>query len=296
MKNKPFSTSGVALVIVLGFLVIISALAVAFFSSVTTELKASRTFASGVTTRQLADSAANIVMAQIRDATTRENAAWASQPGMIRVYRTPSGTGGTPSSSAESFFKLYSSDNMIVSGNGPLTTFLSTPDYAQAWDEAPAFWTDLNSPVVLQDPLSPTVKVPHFPVIDPRATPRTADPGEYVQGFSYETGKVNQTVATGDDGDRLPMPVKWIYMLQDGTLTAPDAGSGVKAEWTAANPKKPTKSNPIVGRVAFWADDDTSKVNINTAAGFVNTPANVPPAYSSDYSMYAGSYWDTPRF
>src|SRR3954447_12103314 len=92
MKNKSFSTSGVALVIVLGFLVIISALAVAFFSSVTAELKGARTFASGVTTRQLADSAANIVMAQIREATTRENATWASQPGMIRVYRDASGS------------------------------------------------------------------------------------------------------------------------------------------------------------------------------------------------------------
>ncbi len=57
MKHSPSPVSGVALVIVLGFLVIITALAVAFFTSVTTELKASRNFAGGVTTRQLADSA-----------------------------------------------------------------------------------------------------------------------------------------------------------------------------------------------------------------------------------------------
>src|ERR1700753_2649816 len=107
MKNKPSSTSGVALVIVLGFLVLLSALAVAFFSSVTTELKGARVFASGVTTRQLADSAVNIVEAQIRDATARENGAWATQPGLIRVYRDNTGANPAPSRRAEAFFKLY---------------------------------------------------------------------------------------------------------------------------------------------------------------------------------------------
>jgi len=109
MKNKQASASGVALVIVLGFLVIISALAVAFFSSISTELKGARTFASGVSTRQLADGAANFVMAQIRDATARENAAWASQPGMIRVYRDTTTTPPSASDKAEAFYKLYSS-------------------------------------------------------------------------------------------------------------------------------------------------------------------------------------------
>jgi len=117
-----------------------------------------------------------------------------------------------------------------------------------------------------------------------------------VQGFDYVDGKVNKTVVGGSNDDRVPMPVKWIYVLQDGTLTTPDAGSGVKAEWGASNLKKPTKENPIVGRVAFWADDDSSKVNINTAAGFVNTQANLPTDYQSRYDLYAGSYWDTPRF
>ena len=82
---------GVALVIVLGFLVLFSGLAIAFFSSVTTELGASRTYANNVCTRQLADSAVNMVMGQIREATARTGGAWASQPGMIRVYREGAG-------------------------------------------------------------------------------------------------------------------------------------------------------------------------------------------------------------
>src|SRR5687768_13928265 len=102
MRSKSASEYGVALVIVLGFLVIISALAVAFFSSVTTELKASRNFASGVTTRQLAESTVQLVMGQIRNATNRQNGAWASQPGMIKVF--------DDDGRADAFVKLYSSN------------------------------------------------------------------------------------------------------------------------------------------------------------------------------------------
>ncbi len=93
------------------------------------------------------------------------------------------------------------------------------------------------------------------------------------------------------------MPVRWIYVLKDGTLTVPSQGTGTKPTWpVTTDGKMPTKDNPIVGRIAMWADDDTSKVNINTAAGFVNTPDQVPADYKVDPNAYFGSYWDTPRF
>ncbi len=187
MKNKSSSTSGVALVIVLGFLVLISVLAVAFFSSVNTELKGARTFASGVTTRQLADSAVNIIQAQIRDATARENGAWASQPGMIRVYRDANGTTSAPSKNAEAFFKLYSSDKMVLQ-TADLPSFVTgAGDYDPDYATKPALWTDLNQPVVVKDPLTNT-DVPHFPVIDPRAM-------GVVTGFSFDPTKVNGAVS-----------------------------------------------------------------------------------------------------
>ena len=44
---------------------------------------------------------------------------------------------------------------------------------------------------------------------------------------------------------------------------------------TTATVSGDTKANPIVGRIAFWTDDDTCKVNINTAS--------------------EGTYWDVPR-
>src|SRR5205823_5587640 len=103
---------------------------------------------------------------------------------------------------------------------------------------------------------------------------------------------------------RLPMPVRWIYVLQDGTLTAPDStlSTGTTAQWKSTGVTTPTKSNPIVGRVGFWADDETCKVNINTAGGFVEpSPADFTNnvdglnAYG-DISSFPGSYWDTPHF
>ena len=55
------------------------------------------------------------------------------------------------------------------------------------------------------------------------------------------------------------MPVKWLYVLKDGTV-----GSASLA----------TATNPIVGRTAFWADDESCKLNVNTAS--------------------EGTFWDTP--
>ena len=37
--------------------------------------------------------------------------------------------------------------------------------------------------------------------------------------------------------------------------------------WSGTNPSlTPTAANPIVGRVAFWTDDESAKVNVNTAS------------------------------
>ena len=69
------------------------------------------------------------------------------------------------------------------------------------------------------------------------------------------------------------MPVKWIYVLRDGQMTAPTSGDASKVSFSGS--VVPTQSNPIVGRIAFWADDETCKLNINTAS--------------------EGIYWDAPK-
>ena len=65
------------------------------------------------------------------------------------------------------------------------------------------------------------------------------------------------------------MPVQWIYLLQDGTRGYLDEANRFIGD------RVPTSDNPIVGRVAFWADDNTCKINVNTAS--------------------EGVHWDIPR-
>jgi len=282
-RNKPCkSASGVALVLVLAFLVLITGLVLAFFSSVSTELSGATGYANETTTKQLADSTVQAAVGAIRQATSGSSSiAWASQPGMIRNYDSS----GNPTA----FYKLYSSANMVVAGPS-LASFDPASDLDPQWNQKPAMYTDINSPVT-----SGTSVV--FPIIDGNAvqsltkTPSgtTVPPylGYYsgtnglpdVDGFSIDPSKVTYSGTQPLSGTNtpVPMPVRWIYVLKDGSLTAPthvDSTTGKIADWIgSATP--PSSANPIVGRVAFWTDDETCKININTAS--------------------EGVYWDTPR-
>ncbi len=290
------SNRGVALFLVLAFLALIITLVLAFFSSVTSELTAARSSASEVTAKQLGETAVQVVSSVIRMATSSSgnNVAWASQPGMIRTYGT---SGGSASSAPLAYFKLYSSEDMEVT-QSEIASYDMAGDVDGLWDTKPAVFTDLNSPVV------DTKGKPRFPIIDPRV--QTAPGTGQVDGFSYSnamqlssggTTTINQTVLTGGDTQRLPMPVKWIYVLRDGTLSAPRGvdGTGKIANWTGETnvAKKPSLTNPIVGRIAFWTDDESCKVNINTASE--GTFWDVPRIYSDeDFGRYSGSSVSVP--
>jgi hypothetical protein len=107
--------------------------------------------------------------------------------------------------------------------------------------DVPANWSSTpNQYTDLNSPAQTTGGQSIYPILDPAALTN-------VTGVSSDTGAVT-------------MPVAWLYQLQDGTL-------GPAANGTAAN--------PIVARIAFWTDDDTCKININTAG--------------------CGSPWNTPR-
>lgn len=254
---------GMALFIVLAVLVLVSVLVIGFFLSTTTELKSSRSYASGAATRQHADSVTQLVIAQIADATKGVNGnnplAWASQPGMIRTYDHD----GNPFK----YYKLYSSDKLIVD-SGDTASFHAAAEAPPAnWNTMTGLFTDLNSPIVRDGKV-------HFPIIDPRA--RATSAAQSVEGFDYQAD-VQGVVLPGDaaDAQRLPMPVRWIYVLQDGKLAVPaSSGNGVVTFDPTGPGGTPSSQNPIVGRIAFWTDDDTSKVNINTAS--------------------EGTFWDRP--
>lgn len=157
-------------------------------------------------------------------------------------------------------YKLYSSEQMI-DRSGTLD-FLGGEIPAD-WNSAEnrSRYTDLNAPVQTPGLAGQSI----YPILDPAAF-------SSVQGMSV------------DSDHSVEMPVAWLYQLQDGTLGSASRG---------------TKANPIVARLAFWTDDETSKININTAG--CGSPWNMPRSNSAgdvaaaemqpargEYSRYPG--------
>ena len=254
-----------ALLLVLGMIVLLSALVLAFLASVNTQLSTSQIYANGATVKQLADSTTQLAISQIVTATGNTNStlAWASQPGMIRTYST----NGSPAQ----FYKLYSSTNMVVNGASFVPANEVPPD---SWSSASSagLYTDINSPVSSNG-------TNYFPIIDPSAVaPSQAVTNTTLSGSStpiegcFINTATTVTATSSTQTDPIPMPVQWLYVLQDGTIATPTSSNAGTVTFDASN--APTPSNPIVGRIAFWTDDETCKVNINTAS--------------------EGTYWDRP--
>lgn len=291
LSRKPNrrSEQGVALVLVLLFLVILSSVILAFFNTATSEVTTSTAYTSGVSTKMLSDVVTNIVEAQIEEGTqgkdpqTGSPLAWASQPGMIRTYDSQG--------AAKNLYKLYSSDNMEAQPSdltqGDSKDLLNLPG---SWNTAQYsdIYTDLNEPVLsigLQaansasgdtNPADSLV----YPIVDPSAagsvggTELNKSGNGQVDGFAIVKPPGFSGGTPSPSNNPAPMPVRWLYLLQDGTLSPGvlGGGAGGSSDVSVANA---TASNPVIGRIAFWTDDESSKVNINTAS--------------------EGTYWDVPR-
>jgi hypothetical protein len=91
-------------------------------------------------------------------------------------------------------------------------------------------------------------------------TNTTSDVAVDLNPVSLET---NQTLVTGSTSTQ-PLYVSWIYQRQDGT--------------TSTNVPSYDAANPVVGRYAFWTDDESSKLNVNTAGLRNNTNALSDPS------------------
>lgn len=184
--------------------------------------------------------ASRTVLDQCRRAAFNNSTYWTSQPGALRSFDRTNGA-------LQSLHKLYSSPTLTIVRMEDLES-----DMPLDWADHPSRFVDLNEPRDSGDG-------PVYPIVDPRAD---------AEGFSFSP-------AAGPNP--LPLPVPWLYLTADGTLGTLNASnqfvpilnptSGVA---TAATP-----GNPMVARVAWWADDATCKVNINTAS--------------------EGVFWDSPR-
>jgi uncharacterized protein (TIGR02600 family) len=237
-------SSGMALVLVLGAILLLTVLVVAFLASTKTERTAAHSQLNQTEARLLSENVLSLVTAQIREATTQTNTAWASQPGLIRTY----------SSGGNKTYKLYSAEEMIATNFDPA-----------AGTDVPANWsTRLDQFVDLNSPATVTSTLKKYPILDPGLAWNAAG-STGIKGF-LNNSATNNMVASGTNANPLPMPVRWLYVLQDGTLQAMNSSGKVSSA---------SATNPIVGRVAFWADDEACKININTAS--------------------QGTYWDVPR-
>jgi hypothetical protein len=264
----PTNRRGVALITVLTVMALTTLLVLTFFSLATSEHRASTTYSYGLQAQQVAEQAVNMVIAQIRDATNVGTTnAWASQPGAIRTW---------DSQGAKDYaFKLYSDDRMKTSDWADFQK-----DFAEIsnWSSRPDHMVDLNEPVIRGEKV-------YYPIVHPLASTLPKWPKPFagddngIEGFSYnekglklsdqgEFGAEAAKVANAPLG-HLAMPVRWIYQLADGTMgVLADAKSGDGFNFTRINGAgTPSAKNPVVARFAFWADDETTKLNLNTHAG-----------------------------
>ncbi len=248
------ANKGAALVIVLCVLLLLAALVLAFFTSATTEVVSTSSYSEGQKARILGDTALNFVIGQIRDATcsTNSSISWASQPGMIKTF---------DKDGPVTAYKLYSSPEARVTDSSGFDPASDTPP--SDWANRSAEFVDLNSPVVVRQP-GTAQKRAYYPILDPAAIGK-------VDGFSI-TDQSSWLIDTNSDGQAdIPMPVAWLYILEDGSVAkATAAANGAVTVDGAGGAGK-----AIVGRMAFWTDDESCKININTAS--------------------EGTFWDTPR-
>jgi len=240
-KKHRSSEQGVALIIVLSLVAVMAMLAMVFFSSTAAESQSSQSQSSAQSAQQLASSAAQIVMTQIQAASNRTQSgaanannavAWTSQPGLLRTF-TPSG----PST----VYKLYS-DTDMVTGNFSETNFAPP----STWKSSPAIYCDLNAPVTRAGNSTSLA----YPIADPSVA-------GVVPGFTMNgtAPGYSNSIDPSPTNNPMPMPERWLYVLKNGQLTTPssvDAGGNVT--FTSSDPQ-PSTTNPVVGRVAFWADD-----------------------------------------
>lgn len=265
------NTRGAALIAVLALIVLITALITVFLMRTSFERSASASYDAAANTRLLADTVVNLVEGTINQATSGSSGqAWASQPGAIRTFDNQG--------ALSQIFRLYSSTEIATpttSGN------LLADDIPPAnWAAQPGLWVDLNQPVTVSGLNGAGSDQLAFPILDPRDP---TDPGSVtapkvttkVDGFS-----INQ--APGATAQQpAPMPVRWLYVLRNGQIVAPVAGASGSVTVAGAS-----SDNPITGRIAYWTDDETAKVNLDTAAG----------SRSVRGGSVQGAPWDLPRF
>ncbi|HWB61321.1 MAG TPA: hypothetical protein VG733_17700, partial [Chthoniobacteraceae bacterium] len=287
-RGRQRSESGVALLIVLGMLILLSVVVIAFVVGVTNELESSTAYDKETTTHMLSDSVLSIVETQIREASTSPGQAWISQPGLLRTFDI----NGNPVAA----FKLYSAPQMVVAGAFDPNADADLPPDG-SWLNQPNLYTDINAPVASGTTATGSTNY-IFPVIDGNGIQKINISGSSqfafttdgtipsIEGFGTDPTKVgvnyDSSTALSATNNPVPMPLHWLYMLKDGSLIPATAVANSR-DVVFTGTLVPTETNPVIARVAFWGDDDTCKLNVNTSSEgtFSDDPVgNTQPFYN----------------
>jgi hypothetical protein len=267
---------GVAIITVLSIISLMTILVISFFNMAQNQRATSAGTVDIQRVQSIKDTAINLVVAQIREATTlqqgSESTIWSSQPGAIRTYGNQN--------ALNTIYKLYSAKELKIDNippfNGQFVIDRIKSDIPTGWDAFPERYVDLNKPTLppssrdnntsgeIKDRLV-------YPIADPRRYDGkdTQKDLEDTEGFSYGKNTFFPRV-NGVDADRgqLAMPVQWIYVLEDGTLGYLDDTNAFRSfqSGQGSGGDKPSKTIPIIGRIAWWTDDESCKINVNTAS------------------------------
>jgi len=254
--------NGAALILVLIIIVLAAALVVAFMASVRNDLVSVSYYKAGKEAMALGETASGIVMSQIREATL----SGIGGDGVgTQAWASQPGAIRVWDNQGNlvQLYKLYSASRMKETG----MSFLET-EVPEDWDKRPDEYVNLNEPVASG---SGSNLFWNYPILSPDAL------GTVSGLASTQTAPGGATVF-GDP--RVSMPVRWLYVGRDGNLSD-------------------SLQSDSVGRIAFWTDDETCKININTASATASnsTIGNFPPGSSTAGSetKLGYSYWDVPH-
>ncbi|MCB1227918.1 MAG: hypothetical protein KDK99_19025, partial [Verrucomicrobiales bacterium] len=122
-----------------------------------------------------------------------------------------------------------------------------------------------------------------YPILDPSAL-ETFGTESRVQGVQILSA-VPGTYAN----QPVPMPAQWLYVLSDGSVAAPQSvlngGTSIRLDSSLFPTGAKTRdATHIVGRIAFWTDDESCKINLNTAGEPVPW---TPPHTASQRDVWA---------
>ena len=288
---------GVAIITVLAIVSLMTILIISFFQMAQTAKTTAVNSVEMERASTLKDVITNYVTAQIRTATTLTDGGtaqssqtiWSSQPGAIRTYHGSNNF-------YNRLYKLYSDDEMMIDNikpddSGALLNKIEN-DTEPQWDKYPDIYADLNRPVrpssAEREADSPT-KIRErliYPIVDPnRYNGQESDKTRNTEGFVYGEANLSSRQPNGVDASKgqLAMPVRWIYLLKDGTAGTVDK----EGKFTAMEKDggEATTLNPMVSRIAWWADDETCKINVNTAS--IPIPWDNPRTGSAECLWYA---------